>query len=715
MRCFVRLLCSILALLLLTLSALAATRVDLNDNWQFRTDPAQAGESQRWFQRPPDSLETVSLPHTWSIGRHADYMGTAWYFKSFSIPAGVKAPHIELHFGATFNLARVWLNGEVLGEHDGGFTEYFFDITQKLRATNYIVVELNNQPKVDTIPGIPMKNDPADIYDWWPYGGITRGAWLAVGDSALVRWQHIDSRPNGAAAQVSEHIQLESFTGAGVPSKLKVAIFDDSTNAQVATATHDFNLVPGKQFADLALQIPNVRLWSLDHPTLYRSEVTLLAADGRILDTVDDNFGVRTIEIRDRHFFINGERVRLSGLARHETSPWEGMAETRGTIWKDYDDLKALHTTIMRPVHYPQHPLIYDYADRNGILMIPEVPMWQFSEAQMTNPRVIALAEQQLREMIEQNYNHPAIFAWSTDNESSTDTPGGIVYFKRMYALAKQLDPERYVSLADDRIAFVDDPATNASSLADFVMWNEYFGTWDGPDNLLPAMLEKVGKGYPPKMVIVSEFGMPGLYAADEKTADLARIQIIREHLAKYAEQDWIAAAIQWCYQDYRSFHNVRPGHTDQFVDHAVVTKDRLRRPSYYVWQQETAPVRVHMSWSSDAKGAPTGLQATLSRRSEHELPSFALHDYRVEFRLLDENKKEVVKKEFTESVVSEPKSFSAQWTEKKHTALRAEVAIYTPAGFLAQRRILTWRDPAVGGLTLEEVEVTEDQVVPKP
>jgi len=95
------------------------------------------------------------------------------------------------------------------------------------------------------------------------------------------------------------------------------------------------------------------------------------------------------------------------------------------------------------------------------------------------------------------------------ENESATNTPGGIAYFKTMYALSKQLDPNRYVSFADDLIAFVD-PATNASRFADFIMWNQYFGSWDGPENLLLPAIEKISKGYPDKMVLVSEFGYPG-------------------------------------------------------------------------------------------------------------------------------------------------------------------------------------------------------------
>jgi beta-galactosidase/beta-glucuronidase len=96
---------------------------------------------------------------------------------------------------------------------------------------------------------------------------------------------------------------------------------------------------------------------------------------GNVLDEKSDTFGIRTIEIRDRHLLINGERVRLTGIARHEESVWEGLAETRGTMRYNYDDMKSLQVTLTRPVHYPQNPFILDYADRHGILLIPEIPV----------------------------------------------------------------------------------------------------------------------------------------------------------------------------------------------------------------------------------------------------------------------------------------------------------------------------------------------------
>src|SRR5205814_8578516 len=198
----------------------------------------------------------------------------------------------------------------------------------------------------------------------------------------------------------------------------------------------------GKKSINFEFNIEKPLLWDLDHANLYSVSVTAAEA-GRILDENKNTFGNRKIEIKDRHILLNDDRVRLSGMTRHEESPWEGLAETSGTIKRDYDDLKLLHTTLTRPVHYPQHERVLDYADTHGILLIPEIPLWQFSEEQLANPQVIALAKQMMQEMIEQAGNHPSIFAWSVSNESDMSTPSGRAYFHTMKQWVNQLDPSR--------------------------------------------------------------------------------------------------------------------------------------------------------------------------------------------------------------------------------------------------------------------------------
>ncbi len=683
--------------------AAAATRIELTDGWRFRTDPQERGQKESWYRDPPGETEAVTIPHTWGLGKDAHYEGTAWYFKSFSLPAALRSQHVEIHFGATFYKAQVWLNGELVGEHEGGYSHYYFDISSKLRAVNTLVLAIDNTPRIDTIPGRPLaENAAARIYDWWPYGGIVRGAWLSVTEQALLRSQHIDSTLQGDKAEVHDRIAIENFSDKAMKLSVDVAILPQDGSAPLALQRVPVLAQPGAQNVDVAMGLKSVRRWDIDNPYLYTLRVSLSGADGTELDRIEDEFGLRTIEIRDRHLLLNGRRVRLSGLARHEESPWEGLAESAGTIRHDFDDMKNLQTTLSRPVHYQQDPRVYHYADHEGILMIPEIPMWQFSEEQMQNPKVIALAKQMLRELIDQNYNHPSVFAWSMDNESATDTPGGVAYFRTMYALAKQLDPARAVTCADDRIALSADPAKNASSLADFVMWNEYFGTWDAPESLLPAAFDRIEKGYPGKMVIVSEFGVPGIFASSPATADELRIATIHKHLALYAKRDWIAGAILWSYEDYRSYHNLRAQQDDEYVDHGLVDKDRQRKPSYYVWQRENEPAELALAWTFDAKGIPNGFSVNISRRVETDLPSYELLNYQLQWRVVDAAGKQVNTGQEVLAAMGAPRKVTAAWNTPDVKNFHLELTLTRPTGFVAVRRILNWNAPETGAYSGE-------------
>jgi hypothetical protein len=465
----------------------------------------------------------------------------------------------------------------------------------------------------------------------------------------------------------------------------------------------------------LRLRLPSPQLWDFDQPRLYRMEAELADDRGGVLDARSDAFGVRTIEIRDRHLFVNGERVRLTGMTRHEDSPGEGLAETRGTIRADYDDLKNLQVTLSRPVHYPQPPEVLDYCDQNGILLIPEIPLWQFSEKQLSDPRVIALAQQMMREMIEPAYNHPCIMAWSVCNEGATFTPGGAAFFKNMKTFIKSIDPDRFVSYADDTIARTETEGVFESALeADFIMLNQYYGNWHGPAHLLTNALEKVGKRYPDKMCIVSEFGFLGLFGPDPATSDRLRIETMRDQMAAFAKCDWIAGAIFWCYQDYPAHRNLWPGQMTGSMDMGVVDPYRQRRPSYEFWRELNCPVRVEPIWncSTNYPYPPLGFSARIARRDATELPSHPIRGYRVTWEAHD-HFGDVLGK--GEQAIDDPSAAQARgdWDWKDARSIDLTLTVSRPAGFSVYERRLTWRNPITGGQTVGEMKRRNQ--VPKP
>jgi hypothetical protein len=670
--------------------ALAASRIDFDQGWQFRIDSKQDGEASGWAKTIPADTRSVSVPHTWNIGEFHDYRGVAWYFRGFAMPAIVPGSHVELHFGATFYKARIWLNGVELGAHEGGFTAYSFDISSQLRGSNVLVVQVDNRPGAESIPGYGARGEPEAWYDWWAYGGIVRDVWLTETGPAWIRRQSIRSELTSDRATIRDHVLLQSEQ-APSGTVVRVTAYDQDDRA-VASATQPVEFVAGKADTLLSLTVSNPKLWSIDHPNMYRMDAELADAHGKPLDVQSDSFGLRTLQILDRHLVLNGERVRLTGLARHEDSPWEGLAETRGTMRRDFDDMKALHATLTRPVHYPQNPYILDYADRHGILLIPEIPVWQFDESQLSNPKVQALARQQMQEMIEQAGNHPSIFAWSVANESATGTPGGVGYFRMMRDFIRSIDPGRYVSYADDNLFKLDRAEQSAANDADFLMMNQYFGTWHGPSSALVPALDRVDKLFPKKMAIISEFGYPGFFAKDPRDADPERIKTLQAQMPLIAARDWIAGAILWCYQDYKSPRNLWPGQTEGYVEHGVVDQDRQRKPSYGVWKELNAPAQLEAHWVIGANKAVTGFLGALTPNSQKSLPYYPLHDYVLVWNLLDPQGKPVSVGNRAFAQLTRAEQFSGTIPpDAAGNSLHLMLKLLDPAGNVAAERALEW------------------------
>jgi beta-glucuronidase len=694
--------------LLFSSTVFAATRIDLNSNWSFRTDPDGNGEASGWTKQPPSGTETVNVPHTWNIGKNDDYEGVAWYFRSFELPTELASKHVELNFGATFYRSRVWINGVEVGGHEGGYTAYHLDISGHLQRVNYVAVAIDNRPGIATIPGFSMRGDGRNLwYDWWHYGGLLRDVWVTVNEPILVRRQQIRSEISPTAAVVHDHVFLENTSKVSARVSVHATAFDPEGKA-VASDSQSATIPPGSKDQAVALTIKDPLLWDIDHPSVYRMAVEVVDNKGKLLDQHSDTFGLRTLEIRDRHLLINGQRVRLSGLTRHEESPWEGHAETMGTIRHDYDDMKALQVTLTRPVHYPQHPLIFDYADRNGILFIPEIPIWQFSEKQLSDPKVLALAKQQMQEMIEQAGNHPSVLAWSVCNESEAFTPGGHAYLLAMKKFIHEIDPGRLVSYADDSLANLKQAEGSTAADADFLMMNQYFGSWHGPESALAPALDRIGKMFPDKMLIISEFGTPGLFLKNSSDADRARVETMKIQMKEFSSHDWIAGAIFWCYQDYKSHRNLWPGRQEGYVDHGVVDENRQRRPSYETWRQINAPATFDLSWKRGPSSfIPNGFAATITPNSPDKIPSYAMRDYRLLWEVRDENSHLVAKGEQSFPALDGPTAVSGDVPAKAGVhELKLHLTLLRPTGFVAAEGTLPWNSVESGGQTVDQMKI---------
>ena len=633
--------------------AVPPVSIPLSGEWRFSIDQDQGGEGQGWTEPAFDdsSWVAVSVPHTWNVmPEHSEYEGIAWYRRAFAVPAESQNAHIRLKFDAVFYIARVWLNGQYLGQHEGGYAPFEFDVTSIVNreAENVIALQVDNLRATNRIPVVIR---PDWSFDWWNYGGITRDVSLEITSRAYIVRQQIVSVPQltgmdeADSAKITASITIGNTSNAAFDGMIQADLMDDTDGRSVLSSPVSTPVnIPANQNSDVQIEvtITSPKLWHFDHPNLYRWSDVLLDANGQVLHSNEVTIGIRSVELKDGYFYLNGEPVRLVGITRHADYPGQGSAETLTAMAADYDDLKTLNEVFSRPVHYPQHKFILDYADRHGILLIPEVPAWQLTQEQMHSEQMRELEKQQLREMITEDFNHVSVWAWSIGNEIESNTGSGVEFVKEMVGYVKSLDPTRPVGFASNRLG--SQPWFDATEESDFVLMNQYFGTWVGSKQGLGPALDLIHKTWPDKTVIISEYGFEPHWNAlwgpptsdlnaedyyfvsedtpsDSEAADIVRRQLITEQMEIFRSKPFVAGAIFWTYQDYRTRSNFVMG---------LVDFNRNRRGSWDVLRKEYSPVLIDSLALSQVTDDRQIATVTLHTRGpiEVDMPAYTLRDY---------------------------------------------------------------------------------------
>jgi hypothetical protein len=232
----------------------------------------------------------------------------------------------------------------------------------------------------------------------------------------------------------------------------------------------------------------------------------------------------------------------------------------------------------------------------------------------------------------------------------------------------------------------------SAANDADFLMMNQYFGSWHGPESELSESLDRIGRMFPEKMMIVSEFGLPGIFAKDAEDADRMRVQIIKEQMPELARRDWIAGAILWCYQDYKSRRNLPLGREGGYVEHGLVDEYRQRKPSYYVWKELNAPAVIEAQWDHAQQGPPPGFTVTLKPNGIEDLPSYPLRDYRLAWELSDQAGKLLASGEQQLADLSSARTISGDvGPQSDAKILKLRLTLLRPGGAIAAESSLDW------------------------
>ena len=597
----------------------------LDGQWLFRSDPEDAGLRDNWFAANPvpDDWTTVTVPHTWQVQPpFTEYRGAAWYQRNFEVPERWAASAIRIEFASVFHTATVWVNGRLVGEHARkGYTAFAFDISHLVHAgvQNSLVVRVDNSFDSHMLPRGRSSDFPHD-------GGIFRPVQLLITPEVFVERVDVDALPDSHNAETqlsivahSRNVSSKSWRGS---ASFRVVEEDTGLEVLVNSNASFFSIQPRSAHAlNISATLANPKLWHFDHPHLYRFE--FLLEDGREAHLFSTTFGVRRLEVKDGALHLNGERVRLMGVERMGGSnPEFGMAEPESWVVHDHDDLKNLNCVFTR-VHWPQDSRVLDYCDRHGILIQSEIPAWGWEsfKGMDTEPDADILENgiEQMREMIARDRNHPSLVIWGLCNEVGGQLPAAYQFVKRVLAEVKKLDPHRLCSYASNSLEKT--PERDVAGLMDFIEMNEYVGTWS-PGNLetIGKYLDAVHAAFPDKPVAISEYG----YCAcvpERAEDDSRRIEILRAHDAVFRPKDFVAGAIFFCYNDYRSQVGFSGFGALQQNIHGVVDVFGAKKPSFDALREESSPVA-----SLSVENHSNTFRVLVKSRSD--IPAYTLRGY---------------------------------------------------------------------------------------
>jgi beta-glucuronidase len=527
-------------------------------------------------QRPEDLIEydfdhapTMQVPGDWNTQdeRLFFYEGTVWFMRSFNADKeGLGTDRMLLYFGAVNYEAIVWINGEEVCQHIGGFTPFNIDITDQLRqGENVVIVKVDNKRKAEAVP--------TQIFDWWNYGGITRDVLLVRMPQVYVEDYSLQlekaSTPRDRWRYISFMARLNSPVGA---ETVTLSIPELALTSQLTTDSS------GCVSAMLRVAAKKLQLWSPSNPKLYRVEV------GMGENVVVDSIGLRTIETRGKQILLNGEPIFLKGVCMHEEKAnGGGRANSTADAHELFSWAHDMNCNFLRLAHYPHNEYAVREAERMGIMLWSEIPCyWTIA---WTNRNTYANAERQLTDMIGRDHNRANIIIWSIANETPHSAQRD-TFLGRLAQKAHSLDSTRLISMAMEVTQasnYTNRLHDNMHEYVDVVSFNQYIG-WYRDVNDAPRMSWEIPYDKP---VIVSEFGGGAKYGLhgpqNQRWTEEFQANLYVQNLAMLEKIDGLAGTTPWVLKDFRSPRRVLDGIQDLYNMKGLCSDRGERKQAFFV------------------------------------------------------------------------------------------------------------------------------------
>ncbi|HWK26062.1 MAG TPA: glycoside hydrolase family 2 TIM barrel-domain containing protein [Solirubrobacter sp.] len=562
----------------------------LGGEWLFRLDNADQGVKQRFMRQTSRSGWTkTKVPGVWNVGDASNESmagGIGWYRKDFKLPSSSSAYAWAFRFESVNYRAKIWLNGTPIGTNTGAYIP--FEVMAKAlkrNGTNRLVVRVDSRRKITDFPPAGLNTDGVPTGGWWNYSGIQREVYLRRIDK--VDFQKVLVRPildcASCPARIDVKVNLRNVTGSGQRATITGRFGDRTLNLGTKTVDQ----VTG--FQD-SVKIAKPRLWSPASPHLYNVSLTVRIG-GKKVAGYSLHSGIRSIKVVNGRLVLNGQFLNVRGVGLHEDSKADGFAIDNARRKQLVDDARALGATILR-THYPLHPYTHELADKLGLLIWSEIPVYSLKTQVLKERSVRELAVQELSRNINANENHPSVLLWSIGNElSSQPGPVQVSYINAAVKFAKEMDPTRPVGLAVAAYPSSLCQAAQYKSL-DVLGLNDYFGWYPGPSGQifdrtkLPGYLDAARACYPDKALMITEFGAEANRdgPAEEKGTWAFQQEWVNFQLGVFATKPWLSGAVYWALNEFwvrPNWDGGNPRPTPPIHQKGLITYDGVRKPAW--------------------------------------------------------------------------------------------------------------------------------------
>lgn len=560
--------------------------VELASGWRFCFEPPARAVEPNFDD---EHWQRIVVPHSWNRAdateHHGYRRGVGVYRLRFHAPAGRPGSLSYLEFDGANLVTTAWLNGRELGTHCGGYSRFRFEVTSALEPAteNLLTVRVDSARREDV---------PPLAGDFTMFGGLYRPVrLLRVAESSLDLMDlggpgvYLSSALSAGQAALSAKVRVRNARSAPRQTRVVVKVFGPA-GALEAEAHLQHLAAAGVSVAELALDVPEPKLWrGLSDPALY-SVVTELYDDEELLDALDQPHGFRSVRVDpERGFLLNDEPYPLRGVCLHQDREGFGWVVDRQGLVDDFRILAELGATFLRVVHYQSHPLLYELCDRVGLVVWAEHALLNQTAAGAAFSERALL---QMSELIRQNFNRPSVAFWGVSNEMQTrEPPEARALLEQLVSSSKREDPSRLCTLA-----------TNFGEAAgsygeDMTGHNKYLGWYGGELDDFPAWLDAQRAKAPLVPLGVAEYGAgagPTLHYDEPRRMDHSEEYQCLYHEASWRalrERPWLACTSVWVLFDFASAERAE-GERLGINDKGLVTRDRkLKKDAFFFYKAQ--------------------------------------------------------------------------------------------------------------------------------